>query len=264
MARCYPSDMAAAKSKGSKKKARAKGRAGRKRHVQQSLFRRGGKRRGAGRKSRKARPGRKHERRKDFSARHPLHVVVRVDDAIGTLRCRKMYKAIREATRTAALRQRVRIIHLSIQRRHVHMIVEAADREALARGMQGFQIACARYINRALGRRGRVFVERYYVEIITTPTQALRAIAYVLGNWRHHGEDRDAESRTWLVDPYSTGGLFDGWRERVSDDGKWLRGDEPLVVCAARTWLLAEGWKRVGSISVWGVPGKHGTARNAR
>lgn len=239
------------------KKARGRCRTSKKQHVQQSLFRRGGRRRGAGRKSKQARPGRRHARRADFSGRHPLHVVLRVDGVVGTLRRRATYKAIRDATRTAAQKQRVRIVHLSVQRHHIHMIVEAVDRAALARGMQGFQIAAARCINRALGRRGRVFVDRYYVEVITTPTQTLRALTYTLCNWRHHGEDRGAEARTWLVDPFSSGALFTGWVERADIHAMRPLGEElePMVVCAPRTWLLAEGWKRVGSISAWTVPG---------
>lgn len=257
--------MAAAKSKRTKKRrgaAKSKPSVG-----QQQLFRRGGKRRGAGRKSKKARPGRRHARRADFSARHPLHVVLRVDDAVRTLRRRAMYAAIRAATTTAARWQRIRIIHISLQRTHIHMIVEAADREALARGMQGFQIAAAKYINRALGRelglgcarRGSVFTERYYVESITTPTQALRALTYVLSNWRRHGEDRGA-ARAWMIDPFSTGAQFPHWAE-IANGGVMpppQSAAERLVVCTPTTWLLTEGWKRVGSISAWTVPGPKG------
>lgn len=245
--------MAAAKSMRKKK---GVGKSGGKGAGQQELFRRGGKRRGAGRKSKKARPGRRHERRQDFSARYPLHVVLRVEEAIGTLRRRAMYKAIREATLTAARGQRIRLIHLSLQRSHIHMIVEAADREMLARGMQGFQVAAARAINRALGRKGRVFVDRYYVEIIKTPTQALRALTYVLCNFRHHGEDRCGDARTWLVDPFSTGDQFDGWVEVERGARPRQMMEERLVVAPPKTWLLAEGWKRVGRISAWTAPGK--------
>lgn len=256
--------MAAAKSKRRKRGGKPTTRHG---GAQQHLFRRGGKRRGPGRKSRKARPGRRHERRAEFPARNPLHVVLRVDEEVRTLRRRAMYKAIRTATLTAAQRQRIRIVHISLQRTHLHLIVEAAGREALARGMQGFQISCARHINRAVGiergagpRRGRVFADRYYVEIIATPTQALRALTYVLCNWRHHGEDRvaaDIKGRGGLLDPFSSGEQFLHWVER--ERGQMLdtppKIDEPLVVCAPTTWLLTDGWRRVGSISAWAVPG---------
>src|ERR1700733_9184033 len=168
----------------------------RKRHVQQSLFRRGGKRRGAGRKPSGSRAGERHAARPDFKPSQPLHVVMRVAPSVGSLRRRRMYKAMRDATITAALRERFRIIHVSLQRDHVHLIVEAEHKAALARGMQGFTISAARHIHRALGdrgrpRRGKVFADRYHVEVITTPTQARHAIRYALSNWRKHGEDRE-------------------------------------------------------------------------
>jgi REP element-mobilizing transposase RayT len=159
------------------------------RGTQQELFRRGGKRRGAGRKPKGARAGERHEARLAFKAYHALHVVMRVAPEVGSLRRRAMYKALREATITAALREWFRIVHISLQRTHVHLIVEADDKAALGRGMQGFAISAARNINTALGdgvrrRRGRVFADRYHVEVITTPTRARHAISYVLSNWR--------------------------------------------------------------------------------
>src|SRR5215510_1593197 len=105
-----------------------------KRHVQQALFRRGGKRRGAGRKPKGKRAGERHAARPDFKPYHALHVVMRVAPSVGSLRCRKMYKAMRDATITAALREWFRIVHISLQRNHVHLIVEAEHKAALARG----------------------------------------------------------------------------------------------------------------------------------
>src|ERR1043166_173001 len=108
----------------------------RRRHVQQEMFRRGGKRRGAGRKPKGPRAGERHEARPDFKPYHALHVVMRVEPAVGNLRRRKMYKALRDATITAVLRERFRIVHISLQRTHVHLLVEAEHKEALALGMR--------------------------------------------------------------------------------------------------------------------------------
>jgi REP element-mobilizing transposase RayT len=242
----------------------AKPRRARKRHVQQQLFRRGGKRRGAGRKPKGVRAGERHGARPEFKPSHALHVVIRVAPAVGSLRRRRMYKAMREATITAAMREWFRIIHISVQRTHVHMIVEADDRAALARGMQGFQISAARHINRALGdgvrrRRGKVFSDRYHVEVITTPTRARHAIGYVLSNFRKHGEDREGLASTWLVDPFSSGISFPEWKELADKAWMWpLRATyDPLVVRRPTTWLLAEGWKLAGGpISARDVPGR--------
>jgi len=118
------------------------------RHVQQALFRHGGKRKGAGRKPKGPRSSGPHRKRPHIRARHGLHVVLRVRPAIGNLRRPEMFRAIREASVCAAVRERIRIVHVSVQRTHVHMIVEAANELVLARGMHGFQISAARHINR--------------------------------------------------------------------------------------------------------------------
>src|SRR5918994_1709894 len=91
---------------------------GRKKHVQQELFRRGGKRKGAGRKPKGARAGASHERRPEVKPSQALHVVLRVVAAVGSLRRRDMYHALREATIVAAVRERIRIVHISVQRTH--------------------------------------------------------------------------------------------------------------------------------------------------
>ena len=108
--------------------ARSRSRKSRKRHIQQELFKKGGKRKGAGRKPKGRRPGTSHRTRPEVRLRHPLHVVLRVVDAVGTLRRRKMYQAMREATIVAAIRERIRIVHISLQRNHVHLLVEAESK----------------------------------------------------------------------------------------------------------------------------------------
>jgi REP element-mobilizing transposase RayT len=152
---------------------------------------RGGTRRGAGRPPKGARAGERHKARPVHQARHPVHVVLRVVGAVGSLRRRRAYQAIRRATLTAARRDGMRIVHLSLQRTHIHLLVEARDKQALASGMQGFQISAAKHLNAAISqgrpgprRRGKVFPDRYHATVITAPRQARHALSYILNNWR--------------------------------------------------------------------------------
>jgi hypothetical protein len=92
---------------------------------------RGGKRRGAGRPPKGARAGSPHKERPYLHARYPVHVVLRAVGAVGNLRRRRVYHAIRQATLTTARREDFQIVHLSIQRTHVHLLVEAQDKAAL-------------------------------------------------------------------------------------------------------------------------------------
>ena len=111
-----------------------------------------------------------------------------------------MFHAIREALITVwKLEDRFHIVHFSVQRTHIHLLVEANDRLALAKGMQAFGISAAKHINALIldedgkRRRGSVFPDRYHVKILKTPRQVRNCLAYVLNNWRHHGEDKGQE-----------------------------------------------------------------------
>src|SRR6185436_8552208 len=229
---------------------------GRKRHVQQELFRRGGKRKGAGRKPKGARAGSRHQARPEVTPSQGLHVVLRVLPAVGSLRRRNMYQAMRAATIVAAVRERIRVVHISLQGTHVHLLVEAENKQALARGVQGFQISAARNINTMLGdryrrRRGAVFADRYHLEVITTPRRARNAISYILNNWRKHREDQHGLASRWLVDPFSSGISFPDWKELEGQYFMWPMRDtyDPLMVRRPQSWVLREGWKLCGPVS---------------
>ena len=251
----------------------ARSRRARKRHMQQELFTCGGKRKGAGRKPKHGRAGSSHKKRDEVDDSDVLHVVLRTVADVGNLRRREVYKAVRAASSiaagTAERRKRFRINHLSIQHNHIHMLVEAESAEALAIGMHGFQISVARHINTALRaggrrRRGSVFADRYYVVVIRSPRQARNVLAYVLGNWRKHREDRSGLARSWLVDPFSSAVSFPDWKELEGKPPWTIRpGYEPLVVTAPRSWLQCIGLKRHSAISVYEVPSEraHSTAR---
>ena len=225
---------------------------------------RGGKRRGAGRPPKGKRAGAPHKLRPDLKARYPVHVVLRTVSAVGNLRRRCVYEAIREATITTARREGFRIVQLSIQRTHVHLLVEADGKQALSSGMQGFQISAAKHLNAAISkgkpgprRRGPVFPDRYHAEIITSPRQARHALSYVMLNWRKHGEDRIAPMSSWTIDWFSSAISFPCWTE-YGDAPCFWRGPEtydPLIVYQPKTWLLKEGWKKHGpTISCHEVP----------
>jgi REP element-mobilizing transposase RayT len=175
-------------------------------------------------------------------------VTLRVVERVGRLRRRHAYRAVRRAMVTVLERQDFRICQVSIQGNHLHLIVEADDARALARGMQGFEISCARRLNGALGRRGQVFADRYHPVVLKSPRQVRNALCYVLNNWRRHRED---EGRA-VVDGYSSGIGFDGWKIEV--DRRITPETELLPVLFAHTWLLTRGWRRHGLISPWERP----------
>ena len=193
-----------------------------------------------------------HRRRPEHVKRFPVHVVLRVLPGVGRLRRLDAYRAIRQALGRQAI-DAFRVVHASVQHNHLHFLVEADDRAALSRGMQGLAISIARRLNAVEGRRGKLFAHRFHATPITTPRQARSALAYVLNNWRKHREDRGGAAAQASLDPYSSALGFDGWRvDRAWERPSWY---EALPVAAAETWLLRVGWRRGGpSIECWEVP----------
>ncbi|MBV8757161.1 MAG: transposase [Deltaproteobacteria bacterium] len=138
----------------------------RKRHLQQLLHfgDKNGQRRGNPNKRRRTpgvklgrppkgpRSSERHKVRPQLKSTQPVLVTLRVSDEITRIRTRDAYQAVRWATIAVAERMSFRIVHISIQHNHVHLIVEADDRMALARGMQAFEISAARRINAAISK----------------------------------------------------------------------------------------------------------------
>lgn len=141
----------------------------------------GGKRKNAGR--RPARPGMTpHLRRPALASRFPVHVSLKVEEELPSLRQGSLPRVIEDCLRAGREAEGFRLAHYSIQRKHLHFIVEAAAAERLSRGMQGLSIRLAKRINKALGRKGRVFGDRYFERILKTPKQTRYCLQYVLMN----------------------------------------------------------------------------------
>ena len=210
----------------------------------------GGKRPGAGRKRVAPRRRVAHRQRPVVKQRFPVHVTVRVRGDVARLRNFELCSVLRRAFARGCSRDDFRICQFSIQGNHIHLICEARDNAALAAGMKGWAVRVARGLNRVLGRKGKVFDDRYHAEVITTPKQMRAALCYVMQNARRHGEHID---HRWNgIDPFSSAWWFDGWR-----DDRWRRGLPPppeRTVAEARTWLLTTGWRRWGLIAVEEVP----------
>jgi hypothetical protein len=106
-------------------------------------------------------------------------------------------------------------------------------------------------VNRATGRTGKLWADRYHSRILRTPREVRNAICYVLQNTRRHDtSERVMVDPSW-IDPRSSGPWFDGWREVPEGFANPTR-EPPTAV--PQTWLLAHGWRRHGLIRVDEVP----------
>jgi REP element-mobilizing transposase RayT len=148
----------------------------------------GGFRKGSGRKPKGERAGVAHTKRPLLPSRYPVHVTNHLCDDLPNLRKRKLYQKLRKVFYAMHGRPGFRIVHFSVQRNHIHLIVEAKSKTALSRGMQSFKIRFANEVNNFLGRgkKGTVFADRYYSHILKSPTETRNSIAYVVLNGRRH------------------------------------------------------------------------------
>jgi REP element-mobilizing transposase RayT len=202
----------------------------------------GGKRNHAGRRPKGPRAGVRHSTRPAHRTAHPVHVTLRALAVVGSLRDCPVFNAL-ESALAAASSAAFRLVHYSIQHDHLHLIAEAHDRRVLIRGVQGLAIRCARAVNRAARRHGRVWADRYHARALRTPREVRAALVYVLQNWKKTVPDAER------LDPCATGFWFDGWR---GPRPRWSRpppGEAPPVR-TPRTWLLATGWRRYGLIGL--------------
>jgi len=224
----------------------------------------GGARRGAGRPPKGERAGVSHLRRPILDARHPLHVTWRIAPSVWSLRIPACYGALRAAFTAGCDRFGFRLAQWSIQSNHLHLIVEADDRRALARGLKGLAVRIARRVNRLMRTKGHVFADRYHARVLRSPREVRNALLYVLNNERKHATrpapaGRAAHPLRSFFDPYSSALWFDGWKppggpHPVLPIPRAVR-DHPPPVALPATWLLRVGWRRAGLLHPLEVPG---------
>jgi REP element-mobilizing transposase RayT len=211
----------------------------------------GGRRAGAGRK---LAPGRRrstpHRARPEHKRAHPVHLTMRARAGLRSLRQGPVFAAVAGAI-VAARRESFRVVHFSVQRDHLHLIIEASDKRSLSSGVSGLAIRIARAVNRALGREGRLWGDRYHTHALRSPREVRNGLVYVLMNFRKH---QDASASSPSIDPCSSAPWFDGFR---TSDGQTRApaSKVPPPVSPARTWLASRGWRKRGLIHLNEKPG---------
>jgi REP element-mobilizing transposase RayT len=203
-----------------------------------------------------------------LSRHHPVHVTLRIAAGLPSLRSGRLFPTVRLALAAGRERFGFRLVQFSVQSNHLHLIAEAGDSRALARGVQGLTIRMARAVNRALARRGRLFADRYHSRALKTPREVHFALRYVLLNARKHQMGAAAdEGRTAMpagfIDSCSSAPWFDNFARpdelafgAAQTRAQWrgTSGVEAPVV-QARTWLLRRGSRRRGGFDIDDIPG---------
>ena len=158
----------------------------------------GGARPGAGRPP-DPNSGEPHTPRPSFRSRTAAHATLQLVEGLPSLRSALPKGVVLDCLRSATEREELeptgfRVVHFSLQRDRIELLVEADEPEALARGMQGLCIRISRNLNRELGRSGSVFADRYGATLVRTPAELRAALAIVLPK---AGKSDSSTSAAW-------------------------------------------------------------------
>src|SRR5690606_23449685 len=97
--------------------------------------------------------------------------------------------------------------------------------------MKGFSVRIAKRLNRAYGRRGQVFSDRFHAHVLRTPREVRHAVRYVMENSRIHAARR-GERWSLAVDPFAGGPC----------PKRFLAACRELVA-EPRTFMLRRAWQ---------------------
>jgi REP element-mobilizing transposase RayT len=211
----------------------------------------GGSRRGAGRPN--VTGGVNHMARAEVSAKWPVHVNLNLRKGLPSLRRKTLLKAFGPAL-LRVKKFGLNVNHFTILHNHIHFIVEAKSNAQMAKGMQSLAISLAKTIKRIARTErheiidGPVFVGRYHLHVLKTPTEMRRALKYVLMNETKH------DGRAPALSVFSSGFLFGKWdafqkkfpiKEAASRREFWNE-IVPLEKALAppKSWLGSVGWTR--------------------
>jgi len=166
-----------------------------------------------------------------------------------TMRAPRLFPLIRSRLMAAKLAGGCRICHFSVQRNHIHLIVEPppgprgkATAAAVSNAMRGLAIRIARAVNKRLGRQGSAFAHRYDCRELTTPLAVKNALSYVIHNRRKHAHTDGEPEPSGFLDPCSSAAFVAAWshQSRYADAPRVPAARDP--VATPRTWLLRTGW----------------------
>jgi len=181
-----------------------------------------------------------------------------------SLRSQFVFPTIRIALARATRRwPDFRLAHFSVQADHLHLIVEAANKAALSRGIQGLAIRIARGINRLISRSGKLWADRFFSRALESPRAVRNALSYVLNNFRKHAPRGRRTRRGFIVDPrnvdpYSSAPYCGESlspraaprspppnAERMTANVELAKvKTDATPILPPRTWLLCTGWRR--------------------
>ena len=182
-----------------------------------------------------------HRKRVHVDAKTPAHVTLKLIEQVPNLRTPRF---IREFARAVKRAQHFGLCvqHFTIESNHIHFIAETDSNLEMSRALISLKTSIAWALRKIFMFHGRVFVGRYHMRAIRTPTEMRRLLKYVLFNHAHHCKTEV------FAGVYSSVFAFAQAEMLVM---KQLKGRPPYwqaeiknCLSDARSWMQAKGWMR--------------------
>lgn len=145
------------------------------------------------------------------------------------------------------------VYHYVIMDNHIHLILWVPSREALAGFTHQVLSQLARFINRRMGRKGQVFMDRCHTPVIQDGRQFLLTMRYIDKNPVRAGICSKASGYEW-----SSYGVYAwGQHDDLVDLAPEYEGLHTLahkrsrMYCELVNKLLGRGEKRLPEMTVW-------------
>lgn len=129
----------------------------------------------------RSRSGRILHAKRPVTTRRPMHLTAHVHGDVPSLRRAEVLGAFRELVREAR-RRGVRTVAFALMPTHLHWMVVPDSAGALRDATRYVFGQLAKRVNALAGRRGKVFLERFWSTCCASVRQAFHALGYVLKN----------------------------------------------------------------------------------
>jgi REP element-mobilizing transposase RayT len=127
-----------------------------------------------------------HRSRPDLATGKPVHVTIKTNKHIvPNLRNKILYKEIRESFKRARLLG-IRIIHFTVQRDHIHFLIESQNIKQLGQSMRALSISLTKRFSRVLNRKIKALKTRYHLHILESLKEIKNVANYIKNNGKKH------------------------------------------------------------------------------
>jgi REP element-mobilizing transposase RayT len=127
-----------------------------------------------------------HRSRPDLPAGKPVHITIKADkNFVPNLRNKILYKEIRASFKRARLLG-IRIIHFSVQRDHIHFLIEAQNKTQLGQSMRVLSISLTKRLSQVLKKKIKALKTRYHLHILESLKEINNVANYIKNNGQKH------------------------------------------------------------------------------